>query len=78
MLELSDRDVETVFITGFHMFKKLEGGGKLQEILNMLRKDPNQTCQDEHSKVLDEKYTGWGYWQTRNGSIKISVFEDQQ
>lgn len=44
----------------------------------MLSKDPNQTCQDEHSKVLDEKYTGWGYWQTRNGSIKISVFEDQQ
>ena len=29
MLELSDRDVETVFITGFHMFEKLEGGGKL-------------------------------------------------
>lgn len=47
MLEIVNKDIKTVDIAAFHVFKKLE------EILNILRKDVKDTAKTQ-IELLDE------------------------
>ena len=51
MLEFASKDLKTVIMTLFHMFKKLNRDMEYIKI-------PNHTYKDENYNIRDEKYTG--------------------
>lgn len=54
-----DRDIKTILITVFHMFKKLEERLKMiSRDMEDILKDLNLTSRDEKYSIWYEKYNG--------------------
>ena len=54
MIELVDKDIKTVIVTIFHMFKKVEERlNILSRVIGYILKDPNPTIRKKNS-VLNE------------------------